>query len=175
MNNISDDVIVFDDLVPMEIIEEIEFQLMGSLWSGTEIASAGNVEFRHLASELQIEMPLIHRLFLSFRAKITDIHNYKLIRVYANGHTIGDVPLPHCDSESPNDLTVLYYANKAWDWAYGGETVFFDSNKNTVNAVMPRPGRIVFFKASLFHCARIQNRYAPFYRYTIAFKFVKCR
>lgn len=95
-----------------------------------------------------------------------------LARGYINAIKFGDRPRRHRDSLSSNDMTVLYYANPAWDVDWGGETVFYEETE-IMRAVIPRPGRVVVFSASLEHSARPPTSLLEHYRYTIAMKFVR--
>lgn len=69
---------------------------------------------------------------------------YKTQLEYANPHT--DLVMPH--------WVVLYYVNDA-----DGDTVFFDKNKNIIERVTPKKGRIVFFKGNIMHGGGIPKEY----------------
>lgn len=67
--------------------------------------------------------------------------------------------------------TILYFANKKWDIDYGGETLFYNNDKEIISAIKPNPGRFVIFDGNLLHSARPPQRHCSYNRYTIAVKF----
>lgn len=96
---------------------------------------------------------------------------YILNRAYVNMCHYGDVEYPHRDCGiGETDVTVLYYANKAWDYTWGGETKFYD-NKDTTFCVLPKPGRFVIFDGAVEHMGSIPTRICKVSRYTVAMKF----
>lgn len=74
----------------------------------------------------------------------------------------------HQDTDSPDALTFLYYANGFWKGRWSGETVFYDHNLDAVAAVTPKPGRLVLFHSNLFHRAGVPHPDTPTYRYTVS-------
>lgn len=80
-------------------------------------------------------------------------NNPVLVRCYANANTFGVEGYPHTDSEIDTDITALVYLNKQWKREWGGETAFF-SGHDILYAVMPKTGRLVTFKATLWHVSR---------------------
>jgi Rps23 Pro-64 3,4-dihydroxylase Tpa1-like proline 4-hydroxylase len=139
-------------------------------FSPNQLSYHNGPEYRSMIMHLDMEHPLMQELAHIIYPHIDEPEKYELERVYANATSFADVPLPHTDSDTDNDLTVLYYANSEWLPEYGGETVFFNSVMDIFSAVVPRPGRFVIFNSGIKHCPRIQNRLAPIYRLTIAFK-----
>ena len=96
---------------------------------------------------------------------------FAIERMYVNAYTYGDCPTIHVDNDQPGGFTVLYYANEEWNAKWSGETVFYTPTcDEIVQAVLPRPGRIVVFDGRVPHVAREPNRISPVVRYTIAIK-----
>ncbi len=93
-------------------------------------------------------------------------------RAYVNCYIYGDDAYPHRDCSSDrDDVTVLYYANKEWSQAFGGETIFFNDEGDARIAIGPRPGRIVVFRGAIEHRSGIPSRGCPLQRLTLAYKF----
>jgi SM-20-related protein len=96
-----------------------------------------------------------------------------LIRdVYVNGQTYGMENALHTDNPSEDEgwYTVLVYLNPKWHIDYGGETMFYNAARtDVIFAVVPKPGRIVFFDARHRHWARPPTRNTQDLRVTMAF------
>lgn len=72
------------------------------------------------------------------------------LRAYANCAAYGDDY--HAQRDCPQDsknVTVLYYANPAWERDWGGETIFFNDDNDAAMAVSPRPGRVVVSRGAI--------------------------
>jgi SM-20-related protein len=94
-----------------------------------------------------------------------------LVRAYANGHTFGSDGHLHTDSEQPGHFTTIYYAHEIWEANWAGETVFFNSiGDDVLQAVHPRPGRLVHFPGTVPHAARGPSRDCPALRAVIVLK-----
>ena len=101
------------------------------------------------------------------------LKNYRLVRAYVNMSHFGDMEFPHRDcSIQSDDITVLYYANEAWEYSWGGETKFYE-NKDTVLSILPKPGRIVIFYGAIEHTGSIPTRVCKVSRLTVAMKYTK--
>lgn len=72
----------------------------------------------------------------------------------------------HVDDPDPRSVTYLYYANAAWERAWGGETILY-AGAETV-AVSPRPGRLLAFRSNLEHRAGAPAVDAPTERYGVS-------
>jgi Rps23 Pro-64 3,4-dihydroxylase Tpa1-like proline 4-hydroxylase len=96
-----------------------------------------------------------------------------LDRVHANLHLYGDMQFPHVDLAG--GLTAIYYANRTWDEAWLGETVFYDDRREPVHVVAPKPGRLAVFPGDVLHRAGVPSRacYEP--RLSVALKFTAPR
>lgn len=96
------------------------------------------------------------------------------VRVYANGHTFGDDGHVHTDATTPGHYTSLYYAHPQWDHNWGGETLFFNSDRDTIlHSSFPKPGRLVHFSGTIPHTARSPARDCPALRSVIVIKSFK--
>jgi len=164
---------LYDNLVDEELVNEIYLLLQNGSFSPKQVSFMGS-DIKHMAMTLTLEMEPIRKLYEIISRCIVEPEGFHIDRIYANAGTMGDAPLPHTDTDFDNELTVIYYANPTWQPQYGGETVFFDKeSKDIIYSVLPRCGRFIIFQASLLHCARIQNRLGPTFRYSIAFKLFK--
>jgi Rps23 Pro-64 3,4-dihydroxylase Tpa1-like proline 4-hydroxylase len=99
-------------------------------------------------------------------------------RAYVNRYVASDHPYPHRDqtpeSEPPHVMTVLYYVNPKWEYACGGETVFYsdDGRADVVKAVRPRAGRMILFFGDIGHSARPPLPHCKDIRLTVAVKYL---
>jgi SM-20-related protein len=94
----------------------------------------------------------------------------RVLRQYANGHTYGLGGRTHVDDTGPGRFTLLYYPMRAWEPAWGGETVFHQPNGEIALSVLPRPNRALLFDARIPHEGRAPSRDFGGLRVTIAFK-----
>jgi hypothetical protein len=106
--------------------------------------------------------------FNLFESKIKDkfssiIDSKNLYRMYINCFAPSENPYFHTDGKG---YTFLYYANDTWDIDDGGETQFLINE--SIYAVIPIPGRLSYFDASILHKATsFRNRH----RFTVAIKY----
>eukprot|EP00966_Prymnesium_polylepis_P044621 1034147-Prymnesium_polylepis.1 len=84
--------------------------------------------------------------------------------------TFGDVSYIHRDG-GPENVTSLLYANEDWAAEWSGETCFFSDASELREAVLPAPGRLLMFVASIQHVGRPPSRLFWGHRYTLAIKF----
>tara|TARA_R100001460_G_scaffold25385_4_gene51022 strand:+ start:1310 stop:2170 length:861 start_codon:yes stop_codon:yes gene_type:complete len=97
-----------------------------------------------------------------------------LERIYASGNPYGTVHESHTDYglNSQGGITVMYYLNNTWDLNLGGETVFYDVDRQDIQkSVIPKPGRIVIFDGLIEHCARETVRKFNDLRMVLTFKY----
>ena len=91
-------------------------------------------------------------------------------RCYINAWKSNEKSFPHYDA---CHTTCLIYMNLDYDVRYGGETLFYDDNKDAVYAVSPQAGRAVFFDGMITHKATSFNDLHKGYRHTIAYKLIE--
>lgn len=96
---------------------------------------------------------------------------YKLDRVYANGQTYGLSGSYHKDVESDDTdayKTFLYYVNPYWNYQWGGNTFFYQGEKNHNQLFIPNNG--VLFDSTIYHAGLEPTRHCKELRVTVAFK-----
>lgn len=94
----------------------------------------------------------------------------QISEIYANTADAMSTMLPHTDRPK-GCWTLLYFANYEWDIKWGGQTNFIDGSATEIlGSVIPKPGRFVLFEADIVHEATPPTFYAPYRRFTIAFK-----
>ena len=76
----------------------------------------------------------------------------------------------HRDGNSES-VTALLYPNEKWEPSLSGETMFFSEDEAARQAVLPKPGRLLLFVASIKHCGRAPSRLFWGQRLTLAVKF----
>lgn len=121
------------------------------------------------AAELQEKYPLVFTLWQ--RLQEVALKGHTLVRCYANGMPYGSEGTVHVDSASPRSFTTIYYPHEQWHPNWGGETVFFNQEKNEiVAAILPKSNRAVMFRGIVPHAARGVSRICPIMRITVMFK-----
>jgi len=95
--------------------------------------------------------------------------DFSIERVYANGQTFGLDGEFHIDEKDENAYTFLYYANKEWDLAWGGETIIIDSEGNP-NVVYPVSNLGIMFPSNWMHVGKGPSKQFSDLRITIAYK-----
>lgn len=116
------------------------------------------------ATPLYERIALLVRLFFSGRG-------FTPSRIYTNAMQFGDVAHIHRDGNHEG-VTALLYANEHWEPSLSGETMFFAEDEAARHAVLPKPGRLLLFVASIKHCGRPPSRLFWGQRLTLAVKFV---
>lgn len=99
-------------------------------------------------------------------------YTFSLRDIFVNGQTYGLENAIHTDSPKDEEgwYTVLVYLNPKWHVDWGGETVFYNrARSDIVYAVVPKPGRILFFDARHHHWGRAPTRNTNDLRITMAF------
>ena len=107
--------------------------------------------------------------------EVIDRHNLKL--EFADD-TMINLSMPsdrfhaHVDNDS-NGWTMVYYMNMEWRPEWGGDTAFMTEDGNDLEHVVGyKPGRIVFFHPQIPHMIRPSTIQAPYFRLTLATKFI---
>jgi len=123
--------------------------------------------------ELKEKAPIIHQLWRTLKQR--ELKGHVLVRCYANGQPYGCEGTIHTDSISHSSYTSVYYPHDKWQPNWGGETVFFNPERNDIVAsIYPRPNRLVIFPGVIQHVARGVSRTCPALRITLMFK-TECR
>jgi SM-20-related protein len=121
------------------------------------------------AGELQDKAPILYNFWQGLHAGLLKRH--RLVRCYANAFAYGCDGSLHVDATSPKNFTSIWYANLQWNADWGGETVFFNTERtDIVAAVYPQPNRLVMFPGTIPHVARGVARSCPDLRITLMFK-----
>jgi hypothetical protein len=166
------DLWVFDGLV--ESTATMVQALDRAPFTRTEVATPESAQFRHWVAELDLRalagLPL-HRATLAAMAAVLPERRYRAYRAYTNFAAFGDVLMIHTDcAPQADEYTALWYLATDWDPNWGGETVFYDDDRDAAFVVSPRPGRLVLFHGAIPHAGRPPSRtcYTP--RYSFALK-----
>jgi SM-20-related protein len=123
--------------------------------------------------QLLVSFPGVAKFWQGIQQKF--LQGHRLFRCYANGYPYGVEGTLHVDVEgtvAPGEYyTALYYPHLDWSPDYGGETVFFNDNKDEIAcAIYPKPNRLVVFASEIQHVARGVTRRCPHLRITLMFK-----
>ena len=143
---------------------------MNPFWGATvmcEAAHGGDEEVRVIEDTpavFQDTWKVLERGLRPFHFTIRD--------VFVNGQTYGLENAIHTDRPDPEEgwYTALLYINPKWHVDWGGETVFYNqSRSDIIYAVVPKPGRLVFFDARHHHWGRPPTRNTNDLRVSVAF------
>jgi SM-20-related protein len=166
------DIWVFDGL--LENMATMVNALDRAPFTRTEVATPETAEYRHWACEMDLRvlkgLPLYRATMLAMAAAIPD-RPFRAYRSYTNFASFGDVLLIHTDSLAGSDeYTALWYLANEWDADWGGETLFYDDQRDARFVVTPKPGRLVLFHGSIPHAGRPPSRHCHVARYSFAIK-----
>lgn len=103
-------------------------------------------------------------------------NNYKLDRVYANGHTYGLSGEMHTDREQEDEGvfdTFLYYPCREWAPEWGGFTIVLNKERQLENLQPPIPNLGILFDSKLLHCGLEPTHNCNQLRVTVAFKMTR--
>jgi len=79
----------------------------------------------------------------------------------------------HADSSTGAKITVLYYPTSKWDVEFGGDSIFLDSKAKDIEFYCQyKTDRLVIFDSNIPHVARPSTWLAPYYRLSLAMKFL---
>ncbi|MGJ7529670.1 2OG-Fe(II) oxygenase [Variovorax sp. GB1P17] len=182
------DIVVVDDLLPLEEQRDLHTFLSSGNWSHGWRSHAGDAIqtfwHRHFAgsldaaeasaspdveAELARNAPPVHGLWQ--RLKHSHFAGHALERCYANGLPYGCDGATHTDSVERGACTAVYYPHAHWDPDWGGETLIFNKDKSDIlAAIYPKPNRLLVFPGFVFHVARGVSRACPVMRITLMFK-----
>ncbi len=170
-------VFIIDDYFENRIIEDFYEFAKDLSYSRSEKSTASDEYPKYVVNFHEgkfLETTDIGKGLLELFKKYREDHaSYKPFRAYINLSNYGDVEWPHRDcSVKKDDITILYYINKEWDYKYGGETLFY-LQREPKFAVLPKPGRIVIFDGNIEHIGGLPNRTCKLSRYSLALKFKK--
>lgn len=169
-------VLVFDDVFPQDAVEAFGIMMMGLKYQRRP--SFDNELSVGIENSYYRQLPLlpetIDKILKKYYSKMSTKQSpQKLSHLYGASMRYGDHTIMHQDIDCPDCVTFLYYGNVYWDSAWGGETIFFDNHENAMFAVNPKPGRLVFFNAQLYHRTGIPMRDSGSSRYGLSI-FFRC-
>tara|TARA_R110002020_G_scaffold407491_3_gene617502 strand:+ start:3160 stop:3678 length:519 start_codon:yes stop_codon:yes gene_type:complete len=161
---------VYDDLITKDLLLELEQYVSGFTYSRFETDNE-EYDFKTNTHDFDHKDPLLIKCQQLFWNKLKNNVDIILTRLYCNKILAGDSPTSHYDGKYDVDTTVLVYVNSEWDHNEGGETLFYNEDKEVVQAVVPKPGRVAIFPANILHSARPPLPYVTKPRYTVAYKY----
>ena len=161
---------VYDNLISEDKLKQIEDYVSNFKYSRFENYNE-DFDFKTNTYEFKRDDPFLMEVQKLFWDKLENNVDILLTRLYCNKLIAGDSPTSHYDSKHETDTTVLVYANTQWDHNEGGETLFYNEDKEVVQAIVPKPRRVAIFPANILHSARPPLPYVTKPRYTIAYKY----
>lgn len=161
---------VYDELISKDLLLQLEQYVSGFTYSRFETDNE-EYDFKTNTHDFDHKDPLLIKCQQLFWNKLKNNVDIILTRLYCNKILAGDSPTSHYDGKYDVDTTVLVYVNSEWDHNEGGETLFYNEDKEVVQAVVPKPGRVAIFPANILHSARPPLPYVTKPRYTVAYKY----
>ena len=106
---------------------------------------------------------------VSTRAPIRPLRAGPPPAVGVNSGGVRDAASDGADGEG---VTALFWPSGAWDPTYAGETVFLSDDGDAMQAVLPRPGRLVLVSSSWPRVSRPPSRlvWAPLFTILVVFE-----
>ena len=167
--------VALDGAVPKALVEGARDALEQRAAFRRVEQSSPNADQRHLVTDHDAAAfcatPLYERISMLVRLFFPAKHALTPARIYTNAMMFGDVAHIHRDG-GHEGCTALLYANERWDPSLSGETMFFSEQEQARHAILPKPGRLLLFVASIKHCGRPPSRIFWGQRLTLAIKFV---
>ena len=176
----NSEVIIIDDAVCTNKRINIYFDccMLPYNISNSSVNDIQGITDRRLKSDLDHGHPIIEHLLeegsgsLNAIKKYVPSESYGFDRAYVNLGIHSDINQMHVDGKYYSCKTLLYYANRHWEYNWGGNTIFYDKDGNIKTNVEIRPGRIVIFDGNIPHNVMPMNiRSASSFRFTVALKF----
>lgn len=163
---------VFDGL--LDQVATLVQALHRAPFTRTEVATPATPQYRHWVQEIPLRglpsLPLFQATLVACRAVLPD-QPLKVYRAYTNHAAHGDVLMIHTDClPDATEYTALWYLAEEWDADWGGETVFYDNQRDARFIVSPKPGRLALFHGAIAHAGRPPSRICYLPRYTLALK-----
>lgn len=162
---------IFDNFLPLHLHDGMYSYCQKSLYS-PDHSSSLNSELLHprLVSKLTQDQIISLPLTEVFKTTAAELgYNLNIERAYINLCSKDTVCTSHVDGQEVG-LTMIYYPNTKWDIDWGGDTMFFNADKEIAFASLCKPNRALFFDQRILHTARPPTHLAPVFRYTVAYK-----
>lgn len=168
-------VIVFDDIFTSDFVDAMSIFLLRQNYEyrqsfDNELSAAFSNDF---ICSLPVITEVATGILEHFRSDTIGYTEQVLSHGYAAAIRFGDSCVLHKDIDCDDCMTFLYYGNVVWSPRWGGETVIYSDDFESVVCVTPKPGRLVFFNASLHHRAGIPTKECPTFRYGLSL-FYRC-
>lgn len=167
------DLFVFDDLLQPEVVGRIADDLATVPYHSRNSSSPDSQQYREWASHFPVEQFSDHPVQLAALSALTALYpqvSFEFWDVHCNNTTFGDWAFAHRDSNENGAYSALYYANKAWESDWYGETVFCQGDEPVVS-VSVRPGRLVLFDSRIKHRAGVPAMNCTAQRLTLSLRY----
>ncbi len=167
--------VVFDDLLTTHDLSNLHHALLQAGYTKSAYDRTDTFDVSHWSADIDLEiaesMPVYEPTIFAletFRPENT----YKLYSACVKASSYGDMLYSHFDCEpAAGNVTATWYVCEKWNHEWGGETLFFDDNKDARAVVSPRAGRLAVFDGDILHVDRAPNRIYFNARYTLTLKF----
>ena len=143
--------VALDNAVPDHLVSSAREALQERAAFRRVEQSSPNADQRHMVTDHDAKLfcatPLYERIANLTQLFFSD-RGFTPARIYTNAMQFGDVAHIHRDGNSEG-VTALLYPNDKWDASLSGETMFFSEDEQARQAVLPKPGRLLLFVASI--------------------------
>ena len=149
---------VYDDLITKDLLLELEQYVSGFTYSRFETDNE-EYDFKTNTHDFDHKDPLLIKCQQLFWNKLKNNVDIILTRLYCNKILAGDSPTSHYDGKYDVDTTVLVYVNSEWDHNEGGETLFYNEDKEVVqNQEELQYFQLIYYIVQDHHCHMLLNQ-----------------
>lgn len=162
---------IFNDLSDKEVGELIEL-VKYSKFSRNVYSSntKDNFGFFHYGSN-PTEYELKRYSFYDRVRKLLPEDKYTFLNSLINAQTFGDQTFIHPDTIESGMTILFYIVDYEWNPDFGGETVFYNKDKEIIHTIIPKKGRYLIADSRILHVGRCPNRLFIGDRHTLAIRF----
>jgi len=170
--SLKDKIINYEKFLPDEMFDEIEpYLTRQSRWSINRSDPKYHSHKIFWGMRLEEEKLFSEDIFKLIEKKTQK--RFEIIQILANAQSTLQDGSPHIDSVEPEARTFILYANRDWDYLWGGQTIFFDRhrvldkekkqltdviNSSEVLNIFPIPNTAVLFHSNILHYAAGPSR-----------------
>ncbi len=163
---------VIDNALSPEECKSLHRTLLSASYSPLGSSSNASASYDEIMCKFDSKDIKSTKLYNRIFSKISENHkNLKLVELMGNMSIFGDTTFIHRDSPSENIASVLVFGNSDWIEDYGGEIIFYDASNESELAILPLPGRIIIFNATLKHRAGLPSRNSNAVRISLSLRY----
>jgi hypothetical protein len=163
---------VYREFLTIEDLDYIETIINKPNWACNHKSNGDNINEAVFWKMGDLENDEFFSKYLLNKIKELTGDEFKVERIYFNGHTACGQGYSHQDSFEENGRTFIVYCNKVWNLEHGGGTSILNENRE-VETYFPYPRSAIYFKHNQVHLANPIGKDFKGVRVTLAFKLYK--